>query len=178
MADELMQNPHAPSAQEIADKLMAEAKRMHPLNMPGPEMITMLTESGEFVVNWPVVERLAQAWDLGVRDHLNCQWCKVLVSLREQMRPRVAPVELPAEMKSQLWRPAGWSQLADAGEELKDPAVVGVAIVLMRLNDTASSVLSKAMYSSAMPQGIVQQAVQQAADDFGRGKATDIGKFN
>ena len=50
--------------------------------------LMMWDDKGHVALNWPMIERYAQAWRLGVRDHSGVQWCYALVSYRDQVRAK------------------------------------------------------------------------------------------
>jgi hypothetical protein len=159
-----------------------------------PPQLVCFDEAGHVVVDWPLAERFAQAWELGVRDHPGVLWAKILVAVREQIarvdkaimekliaspgagstaRLREGPP--PKIVDNNAWKPAAWEQLSRAVEELKDPQVIGMAVVLMRLADDARGLESLPMWSAAVDAPFIHSALAMAAEDIAAGFRSEGG---
>jgi hypothetical protein len=170
---------------------MADDLKSNP-GATAPPQLVRFDEAGHVVVDWELAERFAQAWELGVHDHPSVLWAKILVSVREQIArvdkaimekliaspgtmPRLREGSPPKIVDNNSWKPIAWEQLSRAVEELKDPQVIGMAVVLMRLADDAHGLESLPMWSAAVDAPFIHSALAMAAQDIASGFQSEGG---
>ena len=175
MADDAMTPPASPASPGAA----------------APPQLVYLDARGELTVDWEMAERFAQCWDLGVRDHPGVLWAKILVRVRDQVArvdkavleklmasgrpatPRLKNGPPPKIGDNNSWKPIGWEQLSRAVDELKDPGVIGLAVVILR--STPEGLESLQMWSASVAPSFIHSALTMAAEDIAAGFRSERG---